>query len=517
MSCPATIMTKTIYPAVLLLSVLLPAVPGASDDGRGRFLRVEGEKILDASGKPIFLRGFNVEFKHFKRELGEPDIKRIADDGYNGIRLVMDYRDFMIAPSIYHEENFVLLDSLLSWCRKYSVYVILDMHLAPGFQNSHDFVVHRQRSFDFWTKGEHQERFYALWEKIAERYAGETIVAGYDLLNEGVPPTGQDYVRVMKTAIQRIRSRDRNHILIIEEALLPGGRKELYHFPDRNTVYSIHFFYPSSFSFYVTTTERVALTYPGAMSTSGEKRGEASSGTAAGDSEWREVSVRAFPPEGADLVLVNISSQGNAGTVWFDDITLEVNGRALELPAPLVSNNSFEIDYPGISWNTRGACVSLTSKAARTGNFSLMFSGCRTPGTAESSPLEAGPGEYRLSGWYRAEQAGGESVLSLSWHKRRLIGQVDRSALLGKLGYALRFRSRHRVPLYVGEFTAHANPARESVARYLQDLTGIMREEGLHWSFWEYYSEYPGVGLYTGDLRLTNPEARDVLKRALRE
>jgi hypothetical protein len=44
-----------------------------------------------------------------------------------------------------------------------------------------------------------------------------------------------------------------------------------------------------------------------------------------------------------------------------------------------------------------------------------------------------------------------------------------------------------------------------------------MRDEGLHWSFWEYYSEYPGVGLYTKDLRLTNPEARDVLKRSLRE
>jgi hypothetical protein len=321
----------------------------------------------------------------------------------------------------------------------------------------------------------------------------------------------------MKTAAKRIRSRDKNHILIIEEALLPDGRKELYPFPDRNTVYSIHFFYPSSFSFYVTTTERVSLTYPGAMSTSGEKFGEAKTKTVTGDSEWQQVSVRAIPPEGAELLQVNISSQGNAGTVWFDDIMLEVNGRAVELPAPLVSNNSFEVDYPGISWNTRGSCVSLTGKAARTGNFSLAFSGCRAPGSAVSSPLEVEQGEYRLSGWYRAEQATGENVLSLSWHKRRMLGQVDRNALLEQLGYALRFRSRHKVPLYVGEFTAHANPARESVVRYLQDLTSIMREEGLHWSFWEYYSEYPGVGLYTKDLRLANPEARDVLKRSLRE
>jgi Cellulase (glycosyl hydrolase family 5) len=510
-------MTKTILTFTLFISILLHFSPGFSGNTKEKFLQVKGVTILDASGQPILLRGFNVQFKHFKNELGEPDIKRIADWGGNSIRLVMDYRDFVVAPFRYNEANFVLLDSLLNWCRKYSVFVILDMHLAPGFQNSHDFVVHRQTTFDFWSKEEHQELFYALWEKIAERYAQENIVAGYDLLNEGAPPTGKEYIRIMSTTIKKIRSRDKNHILIIEEALLPAGEKELFLIPDKNTVYSIHFFYPSNFSFYVTTTERVALTYPGAMTTFGEKISETKTGTIKGNTEWRQVSVRALPPEGAELLLVNISSQANSGTVWVDDIMLEADGRVLELPAPLVSNNSFEIDYPGISWNTQGACVSVTDKVARTGNFSLAFSDCQKPGSATSSPLEVTQIEYTLSGWYKAEQATGENVLSLSWHKRRRLGQVDRNTIREQLNYALQFKSLHKVPIYVGEFTAHANPARESVIGYLQDLIGIMHDEGLHWSFWEYYSEYPGVGLYTRDLRLANPEARDVLKRSLKE
>lgn len=510
-------MTKTILTFTLFISILLHFSPGFSGNTKGKFLRVKGETILDASDKPILFHGFNVQFKHFKNELGEPDIKRISDLGGNSMRLVMDYRDFVVSPVKYNEANFILLDSLLNWCKKYSVFVILDMHLAPGIQNSHDFVVHRQTTFDFWSKDEHQERFYSLWEKIAERYAQETIVAGYDLLNEGAPPTGKDYIRIMGATIKKIRSRDKNHILIIEEALLPDGGKELFLFPDKNTVYSIHFFYPSNFSLYITTTERVALTYPGAMTSFGEKINEIKTGTMTGDTEWKQVSVRALPPKEAEVLLVNISSQGNSGTVWVDDITLEVDGRSLELPAPLVSNNSFEIDYPGISWNTEGTCVSVTDKAARTGNFSLAFYGCQAPGSAKSSPLEVEQGEYRLSGWYKAEQATGENVLSLSWHKRRSLGQVDRKTIREQLGYALRFKSLHKVPLYVGEFTAHANPARESVVGYLQDLTGIMRDEGLHWSFWEYYSEYPGVGLYTRDMRLANPAALDVLKRSLRE
>ncbi len=510
-------MIKTILSFTLLISILLYTSECFSSNSQEKFLRVTGEKIIDASGKPILLHGVNVQFKHFKHELGEPDIRRIADSGWNSIRLVMDYRDFVVEPFNYNEANFILLDSLLSWCKKYAVFVILDMHLAPGIQNPHDFVVHRQATFEFWSKDEHQERFYSLWEKIAERYAPQTIVAGYDLLNEGTPPTGKDYVRILSTTIKKIRSRDKHHILIIEEALLPEGGKELFLFPDKNTVYSVHFYYPSSFTLYVTTTERVVLTYPGTMTTFGEKIGETKTRTMTGDSAWKQVSVRARPPEGAELLVVNITSQGNAGTVLVDDIMLEVDGRPLELPAPLVSNSSFEIDYPGISWNTQGACVSVTDKAARTGNFSLAFTGCQAPGSAMSSPLEVQQGEYRLSGWYSTEQATGENVLSLSWHKRRMLGQVDRNAILEQLGYALQFRSLHKVPLYVGEFTAHANPARESVARYLQDLTGIMRDEGLHWSFWEYYSEYPGVGIYTKDLRLANPEALDVLRRSLRE
>jgi hypothetical protein len=39
-----------------------------------------------------------------------------------------------------------------------------------------------------------------------------------------------------------------------------------------------------------------------------------------------------------------------------------------------------------------------------------------------------------------------------------------------------------------------------------------MRDENLHWSFWEYYSVYPGVGLFTGNFpRIIHQTAFDVL------
>lgn len=480
------------------------------------FLRVNGDEIIDGEGNSVMLRGFNISFKDFRDVLGEKDIRNIADSGANSIRLVMDFRQFESAPFTYNQDSFSLLDFILDWCEKYGVYVILDMHLAPGIQNHHDFVVHRERSYEFWKKLEYQKRFYALWAELAKRYAGRTIIAGYDLLNEGAPPGAEEYRRVMNSAANAVRSFDKNHILIVEEAILPDWRKELISIDDRNTLYSIHFFYPPQFTFHTTTTERAITTYPGEMATHGEKIGETRTASVTGNNEWKKIGIKATPPEEAEILVVTISSEGNTGTVWFDDVSLEKDGLPMDLPAPLVPNNSFEVDYPGINWNTMGSGVVVTEKTSRTGRCSLAFSRCRTAAFAQSSPLEARKGNYSLTAWVRSEGATGDNYLSLSWHKRRILQRVDKNALTENMLYALRFKSRYHVPIYVGEFTAHANPSAGSALRYLRDLLGIMREGGLHWSYWTYYSEYPGIGIYTGNpSRLSRPEEMELLKREM--
>jgi hypothetical protein len=501
---------------ISLFTTILLFSPRGDADNRTSFLRVKDGKIVDGKGASVLLRGFNVSFKDFRGVLGERDILNIAGSGANSIRLVLDFRQFEPSPFAYDQESFSLLGSILDWCEKYGVYVILDMHLAPGIQNPHDFVVHREGSCEFWTKKEYQERFYVLWTDIAQRYAQRRIIAGYDLLNEGVPQDAAAYRAVIKKAAEAIRTRDKNHILIVEEAILPDGGKELLPLSDENVVYSIHFFYPPQFTFYTTTSERALTDYPGEMSTTGERIGEARTASVRGTGEWQKISVKASPPEGTQILMVNISSTENTGAVWFDDIALEKDGHRIDLPAPLVPNGSFETDYPGINWNTRGSGVAVTGKASRTGRCSLAFSRCLFTALAQSSPIEAKKGEYSLTGWVRSEEATGDNYLSLSWHKRRVLGRIDKNVLAGNLLYALKFRDRYHVPVHVGEFTVHANPSGESVLRYLKDFVDIMRSEGLHWSYWTYYSEYPGIGIYTGNHpRLARPEELELLTREM--
>lgn len=496
--------------------MLLPPHAESSSGGASGFVKVSGERVLDGAGNSLVLKGFNIAFKDFKETLGEADIKRIADTGANSIRLVLDYRQLESLPFEFDDDGFALLDAIIAWCERYEVYLILDMHLAPGIQNPHDFVVHREKSFAFWRDTRYQERFYALWTAIAKRYAHRKIIAGYDLLNEGTPPDTARYSNIMNTAARRIRAHDGNHMLIVEEAVLPARGKQLLPIDDDNVLYSIHFFYPPQFTFHTTTRERPITHYPGKMATSGETIGIAESERLVGSGDWRHMTVQALPPEGAEILRVILSSDEPHGSVWFDDVALEVDGRAVDLPAPLVANNSFETDYPGISWESRGACGQVSDTSARDGSYAVLFSKCASRGSVLSSPIAVERGAYALSAWVKTDGARGDNRLALSWHKSKTLATLDKTKLRKRLDYALRFRSWHRVPIYVGEFTAHANPVLDSANNYLTDILDIMESAGLHWSYWTYYSEYPGIGLYTGnDPYLARPGSLRLIKRYL--
>lgn len=492
--------------------------PGCIGRDTSGYVRVRGDKVLDASGTPVLLRGFNIAYQDFKTVLGEEDLKRIASLGGNVARLWYEYTDFEAAPYEYRREGFALLDKILDWCDKYRVYVILCNHHAPGGQNPHDFVVRDTGSYTFWEEEENQKRFYALWSELAKRYAKREVLAGYDLLNEGVPPSIEAYVNVLNRASYAIRAYDGNHMLIAEEARLPsknGQQLLLVPIEDKNTLYSVHFFYPPQFTFYTTTRSRTITTYPGEMLVAGEILGETKTPPITGSHDWREVTLKASPLSGAEILHVKLVSKNNPGKIWFDDIRLKIGDNVIELPAPLVANPSFEIDHSGFDWDTHGPGAEVVNGVAHTGERSMMFSKTNDA-LAQSSPIAAPKGDYTVSAWIKAENAEGENYLALSWHKGRVIARLDKTTLEERLQYAIDFKNTRKVPLLVGEFTAHANPSESSVVNYLRDVLGLMHEHGLHWSYWTYYSHLPGIGLYTGNERyLSRPEALELLEKHL--
>jgi hypothetical protein len=159
--------------------------------------------------------------------ISESDIKAIAAEGFNSIRIPINWRRVMKeGPGIHFiEDGFKLIDRCLDWCEKYRLYAFLDLHGAPGGQtgqNIDDSIDNMPRLFmdrDNYDKG------IALWVEMAKRYKDRTIVAGYDLLNEPVR-TPKDMgnvdhhvgslVKFYTDCIREIRKIDKEHLFSLE-------------------------------------------------------------------------------------------------------------------------------------------------------------------------------------------------------------------------------------------------------------------------------------------------------------
>ena len=181
--------------------------------------------------------------------------------GFNSIRLPMHYNLFTLpieeepvkGRDTWLTTGFEMTDNLLAWCRANRMYLILDLHAAPGGQgkdaNISDYDPAKP---SLWESEENRRKTVALWRKLAERYANEPWIGGYDILNEpnwtfeGKDKNGQEDVSnqpiwdLYKAITRAIREVDTKHLIIVEGN---GWGNNYNGFPepwDRNLVMSFH-------------------------------------------------------------------------------------------------------------------------------------------------------------------------------------------------------------------------------------------------------------------------------------
>jgi len=157
------------------------------------------------------------------------DVRLMAEEGFNSVRVPIGWRVLMDNAPGYplREDGFALLDRFIDWCEEYKLYVILDLHGAPGGQtgaNIDDCFDDRPRLF---TDPESYEAALKLWRALAERYKDRWIVGAYDLLNEPlrpctdgryprIPDYRHDLAQFYRDAIAEIRKIDTKHTIQVE-------------------------------------------------------------------------------------------------------------------------------------------------------------------------------------------------------------------------------------------------------------------------------------------------------------
>ncbi|WP_207492480.1 cellulase family glycosylhydrolase [Aridibaculum aurantiacum] len=267
----------------------------------GQSLRVKDTAIVNASGQPVVLRGMGLGGwmlqEPYMLQLGgiaanqqqirnrieavagetatktfynawlqnhctKADIDSMAAWGFNSVRLPMHYNLYTLpveeepvaGENTWLEQGFQMTDSLLAWCKANRMYLILDLHAAPGGQGN-DIAISDRDTLkpSLWQSDLNKQKTVALWKKLAARYAHEEWIGGYDLINEPNwgfenatdkngcaeqtnAPLRELYLDITKA----IRAVDKNHIIFIEGNCWGNNYKGILPLWDDQTVVSFH-------------------------------------------------------------------------------------------------------------------------------------------------------------------------------------------------------------------------------------------------------------------------------------
>lgn len=239
------------------------------------FLKTNGQTIKDrnGSGKEVFLRGINLgslfliepwllgidhmdrpaiedewslrsaldaRFGPSKRQLfldrfyetfvQDFDLDYLKDLGVTVVRLPINYLLIQNEDGSWVKDrsgkiDFGRIDAVVRKFSQRGIYVLLDLHGAPGAQSPerHSGRKDFDKLFSRSPEGEsYRQRTVEIWKAIALHYKNNPAIAGYDLINEPKEPLDDLsrnalwdlYDRIYKA----IRSVDPDHIVMMEGA-----------------------------------------------------------------------------------------------------------------------------------------------------------------------------------------------------------------------------------------------------------------------------------------------------------
>jgi aryl-phospho-beta-D-glucosidase BglC (GH1 family) len=182
---------------------------------------------------------------HFKSFITCEDIQRIADWGFDHVRLPVDYPviEDDDQPGVFKESGGAYIESCLEWCHKNKLRLIIDLHKAPGYQ----FDAHKDSPL--FESLSLQERFLAIWQAITQRFAGRMDdLLAFELLNEVFLPYSGPWNALIRQAVEHIRSLDSQRLIVIggNRYNAPSELQNLKVMQDSNILYTFHFYAPLS-------------------------------------------------------------------------------------------------------------------------------------------------------------------------------------------------------------------------------------------------------------------------------
>lgn len=260
--------------SAVILSSCITETKKSEDPAPDQFVRVDGADLRLPDGEKLFIRGTNLGnwlnpegymfgfrrtnsphmIDEMLRQLAGPDyadefwqkfkdnyitredIRLIASTGANTIRVPFNYRlftdeDYMGLKS--SQDGFERIDRLVEWSREEGVYLILDMHDAPGGQTGDN--IDDSYGYPWLMESRASQQLYCdIWQRIAEHYRNEPVILAYELMNEPIAPyfdnmeeMNASLRELYRMGVEAIRQVDTNHIIMLGGAQWNGNFEPL--------------------------------------------------------------------------------------------------------------------------------------------------------------------------------------------------------------------------------------------------------------------------------------------------
>lgn len=536
----------TAFIAVAIMFSSVPAVSAVQKRTADDFVHAEGRYIIGTDGKKLEIRGMALgnsvwsspvtpNLKHHT----ENTYKELSKMGFNCVRFYLNYEMFESdeKPYSYKKAGFEWIDKNIKWAKKYNMGIILNMHCPQGGYQS------QGNGMALWTDKSNQKRLAALWKKIAQRYANESTIWGYGLVNEPFAAmldtqeeTLERYETLVKNITKEIRKVSPYQMIFVERL---GGAKDVegerqtewYDFSseasfpiinDSNVVYEFHFYEPMQFTHQNSEwagTEGVTMTYPSDDIISADYEngwvGCISAQKKRNSGEWgyfESAPLTLSAERNIGFAAVNASNSGRNGAVYFDDIT--VTEISADGKKSVKYTYSFDDDSDGVfySWSADGSGKMIIVENEGRSGSALKISGAMSDFTASASnrfELKKGC-KYIVSGYIRTENTSCKPTVRLDYAKASDIRIFNKKSLEMAMKPYAEFSKEHNVPVYLGEFGVVREGFEEgrNGADWVSDMIDICRKYDVGFNYHTYHEAAFGF-YFSSDNVLPNKKDRN--------
>lgn len=171
----------------------------------------------------------------------ETDVEKIAELGFDHIRMPIDEEQMWDEEGNMHEDAFSLLHDAIGWCDEAGLRVIVDLHIL----RSHHF---NNEEKPLWTERAEQEKFFELWKDLSGELKEYPMgQVAYELMNEAVADDPELWNNLLNEAFAVIRKLEPERTIVIGSNMWQSANTfHQLRIPenDSNILLSFHFYAP---------------------------------------------------------------------------------------------------------------------------------------------------------------------------------------------------------------------------------------------------------------------------------